>query len=57
LNEADKAEDAFKRCFKLDKNNPYALSDLGGLYSLKGKNKQAIKHLEKSVKIEPGKFE
>ncbi len=57
LNEADKAEDAFKQCLKLDKNNAFAHGDLGGLYILRGKNKKAVKHLEKSVKLEPGKFE
>jgi cytochrome c-type biogenesis protein CcmH/NrfG len=57
LNEADKAENAFKHCLKLDKDNAYALGDLGSLYILKGKNKQAIQHLERSVKIEPSKFE
>jgi tetratricopeptide (TPR) repeat protein len=57
LNRADQAEDAFKRCLKLDKNNAFALGDMGGLYILMGKNRQAIKHLEKSVKLEPGKFE
>ncbi|MHA3963875.1 MAG: tetratricopeptide repeat protein [Candidatus Thorarchaeota archaeon SMTZ1-45] len=57
LNEAEKAEDAFQKCLKLDKNNAFAHGDLGGLYILRGKNKKAIKHLEKSVKLEPGKFE
>ncbi|MFW9786517.1 MAG: tetratricopeptide repeat protein [Candidatus Thorarchaeota archaeon] len=57
LKEADKAEDAFKRCLKLDKNHANALGDIGSLYILRGKNRKAIKHLEKSVKIEPGKFE
>jgi tetratricopeptide (TPR) repeat protein len=57
LNEADKAEDALKRCLKLDKNHAFAHGDLGGLYILKGKNKEAIKHLERCVNLEPGKFE
>ncbi len=57
LNEADKALDAFKQCLKFDGNNSFAHGDLGSLYILKGKNRQAIKHLEKSVKLEPGKFE
>lgn len=57
LNEAKKAEDAFKRSLTLDKNNSWALGDLGSLYILKGKNKQAIEHLEKSVKIELNRFE
>ena len=57
LNEADKAEDALKRCLKIDKNHVFALGDLGGLYILKGKTKQAIKHLERCVKLEPSNYE
>ena len=57
LNEGGEAEQAFNRCLKLDKNHAFALGKLGWLYILWGKNKKAIKHLEKSVKLEPGNFE
>jgi tetratricopeptide (TPR) repeat protein len=57
INEADKAEGAFNQCLKINKNHAFALGDLGGLFILKGKNRKAIKYLEKSIKLEPGKFE
>ena len=57
LKEGGKAEDAFKRCLKLDRNHAITHGKLGWLYILWGKNKQAIKHLEKSVELEPGNFE
>jgi len=45
LNLHNDAEETFKHCLKLDKNNAFALSDLGGLYILKGKPKDAIRNL------------
>jgi cytochrome c-type biogenesis protein CcmH/NrfG len=53
----DEAEKAFQQCLKLDKDNPFALGDLGALYITKGKAKKAIKSLEKSLKISPDKHE
>ncbi|MBN2230739.1 MAG: tetratricopeptide repeat protein, partial [Candidatus Thorarchaeota archaeon] len=53
----DEAENAFRHCMKIDKNNAFALGDLGGLYILKRKPKDAIKYLENSVRLMPENHE
>ena len=57
LKQWSNGEIAFKQCLKLDKENSLALGELGSIYVLKWKTKDAIKNLKKSLKIEPGYYE
>ena len=53
MNKVEDAENAFRHCLKIDKNNGRAHGDLGSILILKGKTKDAIRHLQHSVKILP----
>jgi cytochrome c-type biogenesis protein CcmH/NrfG len=57
VRQIDAAEDAFRECLRFDKDNELALGDLGALMVLRGKQKEAVGYLEKSLKLNPSNHE